>query len=400
MLASPRFPALRSRFIALLLAIGAAHALQAQTEIEIEGKVIHATRAETSENGKSLVLYVRERDFPELPRVIGGLRNIRIPLQDGQSLIGRRSGAGSRTREGGVYQLASFGAVPVQDKKIVVSFEFAGQEYRLAYENPGFRESLPQWHAQPLPAVWSNEDYRVSLENIDLVPNQQPAVFGLEPEFRWLVQWRGNTMPKAFSVRCRVEDCSGQGGLLGVSAWKLHCSIGRSHWYPFAAGDLQWFGHVDANRARTIPAGEADMMVIPPEWQKRGLLWAGLFGPGIYVFEDGKLIERRLRTEETRTVPTVSEDESSGRVTIHNDRTQVFRATTQSFHKLDSGWHEFWRGDDGQPLFLGGQGTYLKNSIIHRHELWTVREKSVDYGMAYYGPRTSFEMVVPPPKAR
>jgi hypothetical protein len=355
----------------------------------------------TSSGSNDLVLWVSEDDIPDLGGTISQISDLEIHLPDGQILMGRRGGSGSRTPAGGVWELGSFPIVPWREKELDVRFSIGGEERRLRYPNPAYKPDLAAWQPQPLPLTWEGDGFSATLHSLNLVWNERTTYKGLRWELRqkWSITWNGQPADEWFSVGGSVEDAGGNrstyGGILGEPAWKLRCSISRTYAFPFAKEDVRWFGVTDAKRFKAIQPGECDMLTIDPESRSFGVLFAGLFAPGEYEVEDGKVLAQSPPGV-GGPVPFLkaSADAETGRVKMSVDRTTFIRHVRR---ELQPGWWEVWQTEDGKAVYLGGQGSEVGGATLWRQELWAARGKSFKYGIARRGESHRFEFLVRPP---
>jgi hypothetical protein len=320
--------------------------------------------------------------------------------------MGRKGGSGSRTRAGGIWELGSFPIVPWREKELDVRFIIAGEEHRLIYPNPTFKQDLPTWQPQSLPLTWEGDGLSATLHSLDLIWNEHTTYKGVHWELRqkWSVTWHGRPADEWFSAGGSVEDAGGNyshyGGLLGEPAWKLHCSISQTYAFPFAKEDVHWFGLTDAKRFDAIRPGECDMLTIDPESQSFGILFAGLFGPGEYEIQDGQIVAQLPPTGEgAARFARASADAATGRITMSVDRITFIRHIRR---KLDPDWSEVWQTEDGKAVYLGGQGIAVRgaeadDTMLWRQELFGACGKSFKYGIARKGNSYQFEFMVRPP---
>jgi hypothetical protein len=299
-----------------------------------------------------------------------------------------------------VWDLASFPIVPWLEKQLLFRFEYAGQHYEFPFANPGYREDVPEWQSQAYPVTWKQGDLEATLEGVQLVGNEKKRYigFGSELKQKWSIQWRGRPAPNAFHVGSWAEDAGGnrstEGGLLGVSAWRLHCTISRSYGYPFEEDEIHWFGWTKADRFKTIPEGECALLEIDGFGRESGILFAGLFGPGTYEFEDSRLVTKAPPGPEGRAKFFSSEcEEATGKIRLTVDR-PVF---VKQVGKIRPGWGEIYLDPEGKPVHLGGGGSESGRGRVWRQDLEGARGKSFRYGLAKFGEPTRFEMFVRPP---
>jgi hypothetical protein len=187
---------------------------------------------------KNLILWVREDNFPDIGRFISQIEDLEIPLPDGQTLMGARSGFGSRTPDGGVWELATFPIVPRREKKLNVRFKVGEREYQIVYPNPAYEPRLPVWKTQELPITWTREGFSATLQSLDLERIEGVAYNRVRWEVRpsWSFTWNGQRADSWFQTSAEFEDASGNrsyhGGIPGEPAWKLHCTVFLNYAFP------------------------------------------------------------------------------------------------------------------------------------------------------------------------
>jgi hypothetical protein len=351
----------------------------------------------TSSGGSrnSLMLWVREKGVSEFRPRISQITALDIDLPDGQILMGRRGSSMSSSPEGTTWELGSFSIVPRRNKELGVRFSMAGKEYRLRFPNPAYKADVPTWQPQSLPLTWEKDGLSATLHSLDLVWNERTTHKGLRWELRqnWSVTWNGQAAEKWYSVGGSVEDAGGNlssyGGLLGEPAWKLHCAVYPTYGFPFAKDD-------------TIRAGECEMLNIDSESRSFGVLFAGLFAPGEYEIEGGKVVTQSPPGAEGPVkFFTASVDAQTGRVKISVERTAFIRHVRD---QLEPRWKEVWQNESGDAVYLGGQGGEVRGekprtTTLWRQELWGARDKPFKYGIARMDEPRRFEFTVQPPKA-
>ena len=350
---------------------------------------------------REMRITVSATGFPDLWRVISNLKSVELALSDGQILKGRRGGSGSTTGDQSTCELASFEVVPWREKELTLRMETNAQRLEFTFKNPGYLEKVPEWQPQDLPLTWTDGDVEATLEGLGLAWNDQVQYknYSWELKQKWSVRWKGKPANGAFAAGAWVEDPGGNrssyGGVLGASAWRLHCTVSRGYSYPFEKDEVRWFGWTEGTRLSTILPGECDLLEVGDAGREFGIYFAGLFGAGAYELKDGKLLSK------APPPPGAAEkffdsklDRDTGVVRL------LVREPTfvkQVRRNGKDGWREIYLDREGKPVFLGGQGSEAGDTYVMRQELWAAKDRSFRYGVAYFGKGKQFEFYVRPP---
>ncbi len=395
---------------------GELHAIEAERpSFTIEGKTVYFREARVIDvkepsavtpgvipkSDRELRISVSATGFPDFGRVIHNLKSLELHLSDGQILKGRKGGSGSGNGEQSSWELASFEMVPWHEKELTLRIETNAQRFELPFKNPGYLEKVPEWQPKSLPLTWKDGDVEATLEGLGLTWNDDVLykVFGWELKQTWSVKWKGKPANGAFSAYSWVEDPGGNrsryGGVLGASAWRLHCSVSRSYGFPFEKEEVHWFGWTEGARFKAIPPGECDLLDIGEAGREHGISFAGLFGPGIYELKDGKLLSKAPLPPEAKRMFVDSDFYRDSGITRMILTTPAFAKQVRRNGK--PGWGEIYLDREGKPVHLGGQGSQAGDTTIWHQELWAANGRSFQYGIANFGAPKHFEFYVRPP---
>jgi len=360
-------------------------------------------------NSSFLQIFATESGPTPQPNPFTNIQSLELRLANGQIILGARgtsSGSNSSLRNGRIvwadqqWELGSFRALPWNEQNLDIHFTLEGKPYQFTLPNPGYRANVPAWAPPAGPLVWTKGELTVKLESLTLKPNTNPmSAFAWVPNPKWTVTWHGHPT-NWFSVGSpQVEDASGQrspyGGLLNVSAWKLHSKVWKTTQFPLLENEIRWFGWLEAERFKNIPPGECDLLSIDEVGRSAGIYLVGWFAPGDYDFTDGKLVQQAPPGVNPAKFFKASYDPKTGKMhltIVHHTIVTVTDPKPQV-----PGWREMWQERDGRTVGLGGQGTGAGGLQV----LWSdppYTGHSVRFGIGAFGAPEELEMLVAPPQ--
>ena len=219
------------------------------------------------------------------------VENPELSLPDGQVFRSYSSTGGSRGD--GTYSAQIFQLVAYNAPKLHFTAKIDGEIMSWGLDNPGYRKDVVEWEPEPLPAKRSIGGYEFTLESLELRKNSSSSE---ELSMRPKTSITKDGKPAAgISTHYAVRDSSGNEfyniGFLSSKAWKLLPRFRRTNSFPFQADEVKWIGEIDPS---VLPGPETiTPFEIDADFSNRGVLLAGVYGPGVYEYRGTDLMRKK-----------------------------------------------------------------------------------------------------------
>jgi hypothetical protein len=242
------------------------------------------------------------------------VENPELTLPDGQ--VFRSYGSTTGSRGDGAYAAQIFQFVPYNAPKLHFTAKIDGEVMSWGFDNPGYRKDLVEWEPEPLPAKRTVGGYEFTLQSLQLrKTTSNSEELSLQP--KTTITKDGKPAP-GIMTHFAIRDVAGnefyQTGFLSSKAWKLLPRFRRTNQFPFQEDEVKWIGEIDP---ATMPEPETiTAFPVGEDLNNRGVLLAGVYGPGIYEYRGTELVRTKANPPANMGHHTTGHDYNTKIVTL------------------------------------------------------------------------------------